>query len=316
MPTAARVRAGSFNRRPAAAACGLGPRSRSWSHPRSWPGTSAPTAIQRILADRTKTPRKIPGSSSRLEPTGVAGLDRIFPIDGGDHAPRRQVELHRQTKAASRTHRGRLRGPRRPDKEAERRAWATVNKETHGGKKSGSGRGTKEDHSPSKKGGRLGGAASAKRPAAERSRSAQKADRARVRCRATTDADHQISWTTVSRRLPRLQHFEGRRAGLSTPCLGRAQRDLLATFSGLNSANSMPFSAEVSSVARASLLSAQREQASRYLRSPSSKGRQIAASVRLCSSSMRSWEYSMNGQKASTSIFRRWWMRANFSLSK
>jgi hypothetical protein len=34
-----------------------------------------------------------------------------------------------------------------PEKEAERRAWATVNKETHGGKKSGSGRGTPEDHS-------------------------------------------------------------------------------------------------------------------------------------------------------------------------
>ena len=42
-------------------------------------------------------------------------------------------------------------------KEAERRAWATVNKETHGGKQSGSGRGTKEDHAPSRKGGRLGG---------------------------------------------------------------------------------------------------------------------------------------------------------------
>ena len=38
-------------------------------------------------------------------------------------------------------------------KEAQRRAWATVNKETHGGKKSGSGRGKSEDHSPSKKGG-------------------------------------------------------------------------------------------------------------------------------------------------------------------
>ena len=39
-----------------------------------------------------------------------------------------------------------------PEKEAERRAWATVNKKTHGGKKSGSGRGTEEDHSPSPKG--------------------------------------------------------------------------------------------------------------------------------------------------------------------
>ena len=46
-----------------------------------------------------------------------------------------------------------------PEREAERRAWATVNKETHGGKKSGSGRGKKEDHSPSRKGGRLGGQA-------------------------------------------------------------------------------------------------------------------------------------------------------------
>jgi hypothetical protein len=62
-------------------------------------------------------------------------------------------------------------------KEAERRAWATVNKETHGGKKSGSGRGQPEDHSPSRKGGRLGGEASASRPAEERSRSAKKAAR-------------------------------------------------------------------------------------------------------------------------------------------
>jgi hypothetical protein len=66
-------------------------------------------------------------------------------------------------------------------KEAERRAWATVNKETHGGKKSGSGRGKKEDHSPSRKGGKLGGRASARRPASARSRSAKKAARARRR---------------------------------------------------------------------------------------------------------------------------------------
>jgi plasmid stabilization system protein ParE len=66
-------------------------------------------------------------------------------------------------------------------KEAERRAWATVNKETHGGKKSGSGRGKPEDHSPSRKGGRKGGKASANRPAAERSRSAKKAARTRKR---------------------------------------------------------------------------------------------------------------------------------------
>ncbi|QZP09051.1 plasmid stabilization protein [Caenibius sp. WL] len=43
-------------------------------------------------------------------------------------------------------------------KEAERRAWATVNKETGGGKKSGSGRGKAESHASARKGGRKGGA--------------------------------------------------------------------------------------------------------------------------------------------------------------
>ena len=38
--------------------------------------------------------------------------------------------------------------------EAERRAWATVNKEDHGGKKSGSGRGKPSNHSASTKGGK------------------------------------------------------------------------------------------------------------------------------------------------------------------
>jgi plasmid stabilization system protein ParE len=42
-------------------------------------------------------------------------------------------------------------------KEAARRAWATVNKESGGGKKSGSGRGTPTSHASSRKGGRIGG---------------------------------------------------------------------------------------------------------------------------------------------------------------
>ncbi|PYK93794.1 MAG: plasmid stabilization protein [Verrucomicrobia bacterium] len=41
--------------------------------------------------------------------------------------------------------------------EAERRAWATVNKESGGGKKSGSGRGKKGSKASSRKGGRKGG---------------------------------------------------------------------------------------------------------------------------------------------------------------
>jgi hypothetical protein len=68
-----------------------------------------------------------------------------------------------------------------PHKEAERRAWATVNKESGGGKKSGSGRGKAENLAPAHKGGRLGGAASASRSAAARSASAKKAAATRKR---------------------------------------------------------------------------------------------------------------------------------------
>ena len=68
-----------------------------------------------------------------------------------------------------------------PEDEAERRAWATVNKTTGGGKKSGSGRGKPVNKAPAKKGGRIGGRASASRPAAERSRSARKAAATRKR---------------------------------------------------------------------------------------------------------------------------------------
>lgn len=41
-----------------------------------------------------------------------------------------------------------------PNEEAERRAWATVNLESGGGKLSGSGRGKKETHVASSRGGR------------------------------------------------------------------------------------------------------------------------------------------------------------------
>ncbi len=67
-----------------------------------------------------------------------------------------------------------------PEEEAERRAWATVNEMTGGGKKSGSGRGKPINKAPARKGGRKGGAASAARPAAARSASAKKAARTRA----------------------------------------------------------------------------------------------------------------------------------------
>lgn len=47
-------------------------------------------------------------------------------------------------------------------KEAERRAWATVNKQDKGGKKSGSGRGKTSNHASSRKGGRKGSKAKRK----------------------------------------------------------------------------------------------------------------------------------------------------------
>src|SRR5688572_24548841 len=68
-----------------------------------------------------------------------------------------------------------------PEDEAERRAWATVNKMTGGGKKSGSGRGKKMNKAPARKGGTRGGKAAAKRTAAQRSASAKKAAKTRAR---------------------------------------------------------------------------------------------------------------------------------------
>lgn len=65
--------------------------------------------------------------------------------------------------------------------EAERRAWATVNKDDGGGKKSGSGRGNDTGHPGAHKGGKKGGEASASRSAADRSASAKKAAASRKR---------------------------------------------------------------------------------------------------------------------------------------
>ncbi len=58
-----------------------------------------------------------------------------------------------------------------PSDEAERRAWATVNKETGGGKKSGSGRGHAVSHESSRRGGHK---SQQSRTHEERSRSAKK----------------------------------------------------------------------------------------------------------------------------------------------
>jgi plasmid stabilization system protein ParE len=69
-----------------------------------------------------------------------------------------------------------------PEKEAERRAWATVNKDDGGGKRpGGSGRGKSTGHPAAHNVGRKGGAAAAARSPASRSAAAKKAAATRKR---------------------------------------------------------------------------------------------------------------------------------------
>jgi len=53
-----------------------------------------------------------------------------------------------------------------PKKQAEARAWATVNKESGGGNKSGSGRGKADNHASSSRGGRANKSGSAEQRSA------------------------------------------------------------------------------------------------------------------------------------------------------
>ena len=81
---------------------------------------------------------------------------------GGGLECRGEKRLHRQKKPAEHIEESyEDRGV--SSKEAEKRAWATVNKESGGGKKSGSGRGKKGNKSASKKGGKKGGKKAAKK---------------------------------------------------------------------------------------------------------------------------------------------------------
>jgi hypothetical protein len=68
-----------------------------------------------------------------------------------------------------------------PENEAEKRAWATVNKESGGGNLRGSGRGVKDTHVSSIRGGKIG---ARRRSKAERSEAAKKAWRTRKKQRA------------------------------------------------------------------------------------------------------------------------------------
>jgi plasmid stabilization system protein ParE len=73
--------------------------------------------------------------------------------------------------------------------EAERRAWATVNKMTGGGKKTGSGRGQPVNKAPARKGGRKGGrAAAASRPTGAGKSSSRSSSRGRSSARKRTSS--------------------------------------------------------------------------------------------------------------------------------
>ena len=108
------------------------------------------------------------GSQEESEPC-LRAINRSIPINKSG----RQSTLRKDMKSAGWT-----------EKEAERRAWATVNKESGGGNKSGSGRGQPDTKVSSKKGGKKGGAVSASRSPEERSASAKKAAATRKRNQA------------------------------------------------------------------------------------------------------------------------------------
>ena len=82
---------------------------------------------------------------------------------------------NKQKRQASHIERG-YEGRGVSSKESARRAWATVNAETGGGKKSGSGRGRAANNESSRKGGRL---AASNESTSERSRAAKKGWEAR-----------------------------------------------------------------------------------------------------------------------------------------
>ena len=79
------------------------------------------------------------------------------------------------------------RGVPKAKAEAERRAWATENKITHGGKKpGGSGRDKAEDHSPMRKGGRTGGTKTAAKKTAAKNTVKKTPTKTAARTRRTT----------------------------------------------------------------------------------------------------------------------------------
>ena len=132
----------------------------------------------RAVRHRRRGPLTRPASELQVSPSGFARV-RTRRRASCRGATSRSTPTSRSGRPS--TSRRGTRAGASPSAEAERRAWATVNKETGGGNKSGSGRGVPDTNVSSRKGGKMGGAASASRSAAERSASAKKAAATRKR---------------------------------------------------------------------------------------------------------------------------------------
>jgi len=103
-----------------------------------------------------------------------------------------------------------------PENVAEGRAWATVNKESGGGNKSGRGGAFPTPHVSSEKGGKVGGEASAARPASARSASAKK--------RGLAHSGRTIGLGEESGRHPEAEPGEALNRSTSFHILGKAVR--------------------------------------------------------------------------------------------
>ena len=105
---------------------------------------------------------------------GTERVDSRFPLAEEDagHAARGQIKIHRKASTQGGRYREGYEARGISEREAERRAWATVNSDDGRGKKSGSGRGIETGDRSAHMGGITGGEAASARPAANRAREA------------------------------------------------------------------------------------------------------------------------------------------------
>ena len=128
------------------------------------------TPRSRFITDAARSPRVAARETTMASPTLLATLSPKMLIEKPTPTEAEQLGADKQKRKAEHIEEGyEDRGVSKD--EAERRAWATVNKESGGGNKSGSGRGKKDTNGSSKKGGRKGGSSQSSE---DRSKAAKK----------------------------------------------------------------------------------------------------------------------------------------------